>query len=525
MKPSDSPSRLRELILLWCDDRLDDAGVAELEDLLRADPAAMQLFAELAHVNACLESLGPPPAEPAHQTRRPFFRFALSHAMLALAAAIALLAVPAMLLLRTGPGPSPHEMAEREPTSTPHLVVAMVHHTLGAEWPVDGLVLRPGSPVEPGRIQFTEGLIQLQFFTGVQLVVEGPADFEIVSAEKAVCRTGRFHVAVPSQATGFHLETPQGDLVDFGTEFGLDLAEGVEPALHVFDGEVAFHPRNQGTSARLGVGQAAALSPEGAGTPRRADADLFASYREVNHMQALSNEIKVAEWFRGSRFWRTHPGLLAYFDFEEHDYVSGTVFGETADPYAEPVGGLVIGASFRDGRWPGKTGMGFPRWSDRVRLSLPGSHRQLTLAAWVRVTRFEPRIHSLLMSDDLTGSGPRWFLDGQQGALRLEIPGGRSFTSAPRITRERESTWMHLATTFDLDRREVEHFLDGASIGRESFASSDPLRIGIADIGNWNHPPRGADHHLGGTIDELMVLSLRLAPEQIAGIAEMGRPD
>jgi len=66
-------------------------------------------------------------------------------------------------------------------------------------------------------------------------------------------------------------------------------------------------------------------------------------------------------------------------------------------------------------------------------------------------------------------------------------------------------------------------FSNGKSIGKQDMNGSDTLRIGVADIGNWSSLNAG-EHHFEGVIDELMVLSIRLDADQLAGIAAAGRP-
>lgn len=523
-----SQSRPRELILRWCDDRITEAETLELETLLRQDPCLARLFAELTHVHATLENLGPAsspsraclplPLQALRPPRSPWIRHLLS-----LAAALLLLGIPAALLVRSRPGESPGA------TGLPTRSLAVVNHILDATWQADDLALRPGDLIGPSRIRLAAGLIQLQFFNGVQAVIEGPADFEIVSGEEAYCHLGRFHAIVPPQADCFRVRTRQGELIDFGTEFGLEVKpEGAE--VHVFDGEVAFQTGEDRIPTRLGVGRAALIATDGTAEAREADADLFASYREVNQMQAMSTEKRLTEWYQSSLFWRTHPGVLAYFDFEEKDYLTGTFHGQSTGPYRDPVSGLVVGAVSSQGRWPGKAGLSFSRTSDRVRIHIPGTHRALTLAAWIRVDDLKPRQHGLLMSEGESEGSVQWSIDGAARRLNFRAvpPSGDpgetiSLASEPLPLADLLNQWVFLATCYDADRQTVEHYLNGELVGRGDLPRAPSLRIGVADIGNWTSPTM-EDSHFEGMIDELMTFSLRFTEDQLAGIARSGRP-
>jgi hypothetical protein len=527
MNPSPTPpDRLRDLVLRWCDDRLTEAETTELDGLLRDRPEAIALFAELAHVNASLENLGPAPTNlPIPTTPR---RVLLSPLLaLGLAAGLALLAGAAGFFLPrpSSPGVDSASAGPSPSASSAAPWVAVIHHAVGARSSDARPGFRSGQLVAPGRLTLDDGLVHLQFFNGVQLVVQGPADFDILSSEESVCREGKFHAVVPPHANGFKMRSPLGDLVDFGTEFGLDLRRDTDPSLHVFDGEVAFRPREDGTSpARLGVGQAATLRADGVAATGPSDPDLFASYREMNRLQAIANETRLAAWFQRSRFWRTHPSILAYFDFEERDYLAGTVLGESPNPYSPPPEGLVIGAAPREGRWPGKTALAFQRLSDRVRVNLPGTHRQLTLVSWVRLDRVEPRVHALLASERHAPDAVRWKIDAAAGTLSLEI-GDVAVVSPPDPGLVSPGGWICLASSYDGEPNRVEHYINGRPLGSARLQGSTAVRIGVADLGNEALPSAPGDFHFAGVIDELMIFSSRLSPAQLEEISVSGQPE
>jgi len=84
------------------------------------------------------------------------------------------------------------------------------------------------------------------------------------------------------------------------------------------------------------------------------------------------------------------------------------------------VTGLLVGATLTEGRWPGKAGLVFTRTSDRVRVNFPGTHRALSMAAWVRLNQLESRLYGLLMSDGTREGAVHWSIDGSSQALRLD---------------------------------------------------------------------------------------------------------
>ncbi len=92
-----------------------------------------------------------------------------------------------------------------------------------------------------GEYELQEGLLHLQFGGGVMVYLEAPARFDAVSDSRVVLHSGRLSATVPPAGIGFTVETPEAKVVDFGTEFSVDV-EGGASEVHVFDGLVRVHP-------------------------------------------------------------------------------------------------------------------------------------------------------------------------------------------------------------------------------------------------------------------------------------------
>ena len=71
------------------------------------------------------------------------------------------------------------------------------------------------------------------------VVIEGPAEFDLLGPMRARLNSGRIKMRV-TEATGrgFIVETPYGEITDLGTEFGIDLTEKGQAGLVVFEGAV-----------------------------------------------------------------------------------------------------------------------------------------------------------------------------------------------------------------------------------------------------------------------------------------------
>ena len=122
---------------------------------------------------------------------------------------------------------------------------------------MDTASLDPGDALTPGLFAIESGYAQIEFFCGATVVVQGPAELDLVSATLARVRSGRLRAHVPPAARGFTLEADDVTVVDLGTEFGFAV-DGGKSEVHVFDGEVELH--RQGQVDHLNAGQS--FSPD-----------------------------------------------------------------------------------------------------------------------------------------------------------------------------------------------------------------------------------------------------------------------
>jgi hypothetical protein len=72
-----------------------------------------------------------------------------------------------------------------------------------------------------------------------RVTIHYPADFRLIGPMRARLNHGQIKVEVLEETgRGFIVETPDGEVTDLGTEFGLDVREGEKTGLVVFNGEV-----------------------------------------------------------------------------------------------------------------------------------------------------------------------------------------------------------------------------------------------------------------------------------------------
>lgn len=153
-------------------------------------------------------------------------------------------ALVVMLLLALYPRQgAPPRLASRPAQPAPEVkaknALALVITLDAVEWEAAaGPHPQEGSVLAKGRFRIRSGRILLSLFTGVEVVVEGPADFELVSFEQVRCHRGKLRARIPKGSEGFLVSGPGALVVDLGTEFGLNVESAGRSRGKVFEGEV-----------------------------------------------------------------------------------------------------------------------------------------------------------------------------------------------------------------------------------------------------------------------------------------------
>jgi hypothetical protein len=397
--------------------------------------------------------------------------------------------------------------------------VAVLARGVNLQW--EGESHAPGSPLTPGWLRLKSGLAQIEFYQGARVTLEGPAAFQLISSSEASCTSGKLSAHVPPQAKGFRIQTPKGTIVDLGTDFGLDLNDASSP-VHVFKGEIEFHG-NDSPMHSLKEGQALALSDLSRSIV--ADQSAFASLHDMDERTAESQRLAFEDWLSRNSLWNSDPSLLLRFDFQDNR--SSRSLSNHALNASQIPAGSIVGCDWTDGRWPGKRALEFRNVSDRVRLNVPGQHAALTLSTWVRINGLDRSYNSLFMTEGYAEAAAHWQIT-REGKLRLGIAGkdGRpphDYDTTAIFTPERFGQWLHLATVIDPFTHEVRHYLNGDLIAKLTRKDTFPVRLTVAELGNWNdggRHDRVAIRHFSGVMDEFLLFNRALSEAEIARLAE-----
>ncbi|HOW73282.1 MAG TPA: hypothetical protein PKY77_22005 [Phycisphaerae bacterium] len=95
-----------------------------------------------------------------------------------------------------------------------------------------------------------------------QVIVEGPADLELIGTSRGRLQRGRVKIN-KTDGGGFVLETPRGVVTDLSTEFGVDVAHDLATEVIVFDGSVELAAGGKPGSVRLVRGEGVVVGAAG----------------------------------------------------------------------------------------------------------------------------------------------------------------------------------------------------------------------------------------------------------------------
>ena len=540
------PERLQLLLHRHFDEMLAAEERVELERMLLGSAAAREAFWEMARWHALLRQWGeaewgrldgisrdePLPTAKARCGPR------LARARWALSTVAALALVLAAQHFATN-----REAGQAQVKATARNGVAVLTSTSEAVWTDPAEARQAGQSLQPGWLRLASGAVQIEFARGARVVIEGPAEFRLISENNAELRTGRVRAHVPAPAKGFTITTPGMELVDRGTEFACSVPAAGAPEVHVFRGEVDVNlARSGGPYQSLRENHAVRVQ-DGRAQAIPADSSAFLSEQALARRTAESIRVRVAMWRKASNRLSQHTNALVHLDFEPEGTWQRFLDNRVTNAPLRTAAS-VIGCDWEYGRWPGKHALEFKRTDDRLRLNVPGGQDSLTLLAWVCVESLAQRQHALLMSDNNQRGAIHWYLQ-RDGRLGLGIhtaedtaPNGwRHVPSMPVIRPEMFGAWVFLATVMDGTTGVVTHYCDGVAVGSSETHFPKPLRPSTCEIGNWAvtstesrrawiNQRTGEDYmsHFQGRMDEFGLLATPLGAAEIARLYEAGKP-
>lgn len=138
--------------------------------------------------------------------------------------------------------------------------VATLTDSLQARWADTKKPLPAGTRLTTGKEWFLlrEGYVKLLFDNQTRVVVESPAEFRIAAENQIDLRYGKVYSAVPNEAIGFSVATPNARVIDIGTEFGVLAEVDGNTQLYVLKGKTMLLAGSNSHKVKLEVSEGTA---------------------------------------------------------------------------------------------------------------------------------------------------------------------------------------------------------------------------------------------------------------------------
>ena len=354
----------------------------------------------------------------------------------------------------------------------------------------------------------------LQFSSGTQVAIRGPAKFKLIDGLNIGLDYGSIRVVVPQDERGFTVKVPGGSLEDLGTEFGVSVSsETGEAELLVFEGRVNVRDVAGKKIDAVKEGNAIALTSNGR------------SYEvSANPSQFLApSEVRFLSWSMDSLDLVADPDLIVYFPWRDVGR------SETAKNMAmRYISGTpeIKGTRTVTGRWDSKSAMMFDSEGEYMQVELDDELPQLSVAAWININRLDHSINAIFDSNgwkpggihfQITRLGQVWM--GVHG----EIPDDRVLSSQIGPGR-----WHHVIATVDCVKHERRVYIDGKLSSSATIPETiEFVRPGSCRLGNWlpdETDTVNVDRGLSGRIDEFGVWKRVLDGDEVKQLWQSGNP-
>jgi hypothetical protein len=411
--------------------------------------------------------------------------------------------------------------------------VAMLTRETGVVWGGDTNGVETGSLLSPRWLNLKSGAVQIEFDSGARVILEGPAELQLISATETRLRSGKLSARVPESAHGFKVYTTNVTVTDLGTEFGVVRELSKPVRVEVFEGkvEVALDETNQ--PQLLNAGEGLQISSHRAEPIDAVGRSGFLSTEELARREAVELRMRYLGWRQVDRLLDNDSATLVHLNFEDPRNLDRNLVNRAGGIRASGQA-IIFGCDWVDGRWPGKGALQFSRATDKVRLSVPGQFQSLSYMAWVRVDSLPNAWNALALVDTFKSGETHWQLH-RDGSMELSVRpvGGKSgwdrILSRPIITHALLGHWVQLAAVYDGNEGKMYLYLNGRLVTAKSAKWRQPLTLGTLELGNWSPTTKraGTNYRLRefhGRMDEFVLLDRPLSSEEIQRLYEFGKP-
>jgi hypothetical protein len=118
--------------------------------------------------------------------------------------------------------------------------VASIADSVNAVWGDSHVGSEVRLTEKTGLLELKSGYVRIAYDYGTEVIVEGPATFEVLGPEELSVTQGQVYARAPSSAIGFTVTTPHSKIIDLGTEFGVKVGSDGGTDVHMIKGKASL---------------------------------------------------------------------------------------------------------------------------------------------------------------------------------------------------------------------------------------------------------------------------------------------
>ena len=415
--------------------------------------------------------------------------------------------------------------------------------SVNARWGGGEPIIKKGTQLPAGKLTLESGLAEVMFANGVRMIVQGPTTLNASSPRQLYLNSGRLVASVPHTDIGFAVTTPNGTVVDLGTEFGVAVRLHQPTVVNVLRGHVraeALSPAGKVIASKV-VAQYQAVKILAAATVHSRPliaptAPTPLAFVRPSQFAIVAQHGGYQRWRAFSSQLRSDPSLRAYYTFNNGQTAPNQLLNRaaaTVGRYDGILGAPAAGGSkplWSHGQWRQKGALLFSK-ARRTAVTLHVGPRfipqhALTLAVWLRPNN--PNLTGHIINES-NGTVSRFDLVWL-GSHCIEYPknpmafyfdwgGGPIITNAIAPTRP---GWTLLVVTARKGGN-VHFYINGRL--RQSLPIAGPAAPHATTL-LIGRPMPGINRQecWDGRLDELAIFNRELSGAEIANMYHAGRP-
>jgi hypothetical protein len=412
----------------------------------------------------------------------------------------------------------------------PDDLVAQLTGAKECQWAGQDFSVQPGERLHKGqRLELARGFAEITFDSGAQIVLQGPASFDVQSAWAATLNHGTLKASIPPEAMGFSISNPKVEVVDMGTEFTMFAdAIGAATEVLVLKGEVEAQPSAAANQQPIVLREQEARRFAASGVSPVPDREKIIA--EFSQPMTLDHFIPPTDYLH----WSFNEANGGVFQAD----ASGKPFS-AADFRLEGVQPEDLPAAHGTGKWD--HALQFDgHFFAKATLPDISENTPHTVAFWVKVPKDTSLFNAYAMvawgvNSKLFGSHPvhigwnRNPNEGTIGVLRTDFGGGFALGSTPL----RDGHWHHVAVVLipgedGKTAMQVKQYIDGrlegeskpSPPGSEIFTKLSNATSGALWLGCRIGLNGVRQERFRGSMDELFMADRALEPVEIVGLMQ-----